>query len=79
MEYMVSAYTDIGTAKQTNQDSFCVRRAAFAERGEMTLAVICDGMGGLSKGELASAEGEGTRICVTLPGIYRPEGEVGRE
>lgn len=56
MEYMVSAYTDIGTAKQTNQDSFCVRRAAFAERGEMTLAVICDGMGGLSKGELASAE-----------------------
>ena len=29
--------------------------------------------------ELASAEGEGTRICVTLPGIYRPEGEVGRE
>ena len=56
MEYMISAYTDIGTVKQTNQDSLCVRRATYAERGEIALAVICDGMGGLSKGELASAE-----------------------
>lgn len=56
MEYVVAAYTDIGTTKKTNQDSFCVRRAALAGGGEMALAVVCDGMGGLSKGELASAE-----------------------
>lgn len=56
MEYVVAAYTDVGTTKKTNQDSFCVRRAALAGGGEMVLAVVCDGMGGLSKGELASAE-----------------------
>ena len=56
MEYMIAAYTDVGTTKKTNQDSFCVRRAALPEGGELALAVVCDGMGGLSKGELASAE-----------------------
>lgn len=56
MEYIVAAYTDIGTTKKTNQDSFCVRRAVLPKGGEMALAVVCDGMGGLSRGELASAE-----------------------
>lgn len=56
MEYTAAAYTDIGTTKKTNQDSFCVRRAALTQGGEMALAVVCDGMGGLSRGELASAE-----------------------
>ena len=56
MEYIAAAYTDVGTAKATNQDSLCIRRAALAGGGEMALAVVCDGMGGLSKGELASAE-----------------------
>lgn len=56
MEYTIAAYTDIGTTKAANQDSFCVRRAALPQGGELALAVVCDGMGGLSKGELASAE-----------------------
>lgn len=55
MEYIVSAYTDIGTQKKTNQDSLCVRRAAIPQHGEAVMAVLCDGMGGLQKGELASA------------------------
>ncbi len=55
MEYLVAAYTDTGVQKETNQDSICVRRAAVSGIGEAVLAVVCDGMGGLKKGELASA------------------------
>lgn len=55
MEYVVAAYTDTGTQKKTNQDSLCVRRAAIPQQGEAIMAVLCDGMGGLQKGELASA------------------------
>ena len=55
MEYIVAAYTDIGTQKKTNQDSLCVRRASISQHGETVMAVLCDGMGGLQKGELASA------------------------
>lgn len=55
MEYLVAAYTDTGIRKETNQDSICIRRAAVSGRGEAVLAVVCDGMGGLKKGEVASA------------------------
>lgn len=55
MEYLVAAYTDTGVRKETNQDSICIRRAAVSDRGEAILAVVCDGMGGLKKGEVASA------------------------
>lgn len=55
MEYMIAAYTDTGIQKETNQDSICVRRAMVPEVGEVALAVVCDGMGGLKKGEVASA------------------------
>lgn len=55
MEYLVAAYTDTGIKKETNQDSICVRRAAVTGIGETILAVVCDGMGGLKKGEVASA------------------------
>lgn len=55
MEYLVAAYTDTGMRKETNQDSICVRRAAISDRGEAILAIVCDGMGGLNKGEVASA------------------------
>lgn len=55
MEYLVAAYTDTGIQKETNQDSICVRRAAVSKVGETVLAVVCDGMGGLKKGEVASA------------------------
>jgi len=55
MEYLVAAYTDTGMQKETNQDSICVRRASVSGAGETVLAVVCDGMGGLKKGEVASA------------------------
>lgn len=54
MRYMVTADTDVGIVKQTNQDSLCLFHADSLQ-GEIVMAVICDGMGGLAKGELASA------------------------
>ena len=54
MEYLVATYTDTGIQKETNQDSICVRRAA-SDTGEIVMAIVCDGMGGLKKGEVASA------------------------
>lgn len=54
MKYLVVADTDIGIRKQTNQDSLLVKYGN-SEVGEVLLAVICDGMGGLDKGEVASA------------------------
>lgn len=53
MDFIVSAATDIGIVKQTNQDSFSVRVFNTAI-GKVVLAVLCDGMGGLEKGEVAS-------------------------
>ena len=55
MEYIVAAESDIGIAKSVNQDSLCVK-VAETELGNAALLLICDGMGGLAMGELASAE-----------------------
>lgn len=54
MEVLTAAYTDKGIQKATNQDSLCIKIAKTSV-GKVVLAVICDGMGGLSKGEVASA------------------------
>ena len=54
MEFLVSASTDIGISKKTNQDSYSVT-VVSTRLGKMVVAVLCDGMGGLSKGEIASA------------------------
>lgn len=54
MNFIVAARTDIGTTKSTNQDSLSIRVANTAQ-GKMVFAVLCDGMGGLDKGEVASA------------------------
>lgn len=54
MDFLVSANTDIGIAKSTNQDSLTVK-IIDTTIGRMTFAVLCDGMGGLAKGEVASA------------------------
>jgi len=54
MEYIVSAATDVGTTKQTNQDSFGVKVMSTCI-GNVVVAVMCDGMGGYEKGEVASA------------------------
>lgn len=54
MHYFAAAETDIGLVKESNQDSFLIEHAESA-KGEVLMAVICDGMGGLEKGEVASA------------------------
>lgn len=54
MNYIIQADTDIGNVKQTNQDSMSVK-AINTPAGRMVFGIMCDGMGGLEKGELASA------------------------
>lgn len=54
MHYIAVADTDVGIRKETNQDSILVKHASCVV-GEVLMAVVCDGMGGLSKGEVASA------------------------
>lgn len=54
MNFIISAVTDIGIKKQTNQDSLTIKTIRTPQ-GKMVFALMCDGMGGLEKGELASA------------------------
>lgn len=54
MNFIISASTDVGIKKSTNQDSLSIK-TVMTNQGRMTFAIICDGMGGLSKGEVASA------------------------
>lgn len=53
MRFVATVESDIGIVKSTNQDSVLLKHASSAV-GEVLMAAICDGMGGLSKGELAS-------------------------
>lgn len=54
MRYTATADTDVGISKSTNQDSVLIKHAS-TDIGEVLMAIVCDGMGGLAKGELASA------------------------
>lgn len=54
MHYIATADTDVGISKSTNQDSVLIKHAT-TDVGEVLMAIVCDGMGGLAKGELASA------------------------
>lgn len=54
MRFLVSASTDAGTVKTINQDSVSVQLLEQGGR-QLVFAVLCDGMGGLQRGELASA------------------------
>ena len=54
MNFLTAFHTDVGIKKKTNQDSLLLYQAQ-TEMGKVLLAVICDGMGGLAKGEVASA------------------------
>lgn len=50
----VAACTDKGVKRSVNQDACCVQ-VAHTVFGEVAMAIVCDGVGGLSAGELASA------------------------
>lgn len=54
MRYVAIAESDIGIDKDTNQDSVLIKHATYGKT-EVLMAIVCDGMGGLSKGEIASA------------------------
>lgn len=54
MNFKIAAHTDKGIKKNTNQDSVLMK-VAQTDYGKVILASVCDGMGGLAKGELASA------------------------
>lgn len=54
MGYLAAVHTDRGIVKETNQDSICVMEAQTMA-GDILMAAVCDGMGGLAKGEVASA------------------------
>ena len=54
MNFVIAADSDIGIKKDTNQDSLDVK-VLNTPKGQMCLAVLCDGMGGLQKGEIASS------------------------
>ena len=55
MKYKAAYYTDVGIKKKNNQDSLAIK-IAETPKGSAVFAIICDGMGGLAKGELASKE-----------------------
>ena len=53
MKLISGSYTDIGTTREVNQDAvFC--RVLKGKKEYISLAVVCDGIGGLSCGEIAS-------------------------
>ena len=54
MHYIAAARTDIGNSKTVNQDSLMLKVADTPD-GELAYAVLCDGMGGLEHGQVASA------------------------
>lgn len=54
MNFITTVHTDVGIKKKTNQDSALIMEAV-SKFGNVLLAVVCDGMGGLAKGEVASS------------------------
>lgn len=54
MNFLCSYVTDKGIVKNVNQDSLCIKEALSEKYGKVLMAAVCDGMGGLSAGEIAS-------------------------
>ncbi|MBQ1475472.1 MAG: serine/threonine-protein phosphatase [Ruminococcus sp.] len=54
MSFLATVHTDAGIGKENNQDS-ALQIEARTDFGDVMLSVVCDGMGGLDKGEVASA------------------------
>ncbi len=54
MAFIHAYHTDVGIKKKTNQDAVLVKTAK-TPNGYVGMFVVCDGMGGLDQGELASA------------------------
>lgn len=48
MGFLSVVHSDRGIKKNTNQDSVLIKEAS-TDYGDVMLAVVCDGMGGLAK------------------------------
>ena len=73
MNLISAYYTDEGRVKNVNQDSLCIK-AGVLNGDNVILAAVCDGMGGLSDGETASAyiiSGISKWFESTLPDMLR--------
>lgn len=55
MDYIAAYHTDVGIRKETNQDSLAIK-IVNTKDGMVAFCIVCDGMGGLAKGEVASKE-----------------------
>ena len=53
MAYRVASITDVGIRRKVNQDTISYL-SVETKKGHAIMAVVCDGMGGLSEGEVAS-------------------------
>lgn len=53
MDFYSAAATDAGTRRKENQDNLYVEQFV-TEQGKIAFAVLCDGMGGMEHGEIAS-------------------------
>lgn len=84
MNFLISANTDVGLVKSTNQDSLSAMLLSTPQ-GKMAFAILCDGMGGLDKGEVASAavvnafRGWVTRELPKLCGAPLKDAEIRRQ
>ena len=56
MKVKACIYTDVGKTRKVNQDSALVKVANTRNHGRISFVAVCDGMGGLSKGEVASCK-----------------------
>ena len=54
MKFIASYHTDIGIKKSSNQDALLLK-IGRDKAGKKAIFAICDGMGGLSSGEIASS------------------------
>lgn len=54
MSFQLVHFSSCGPVRATNQDSYCIRVSAVSS-GLIAMALVCDGMGGMNCGEVASA------------------------
>lgn len=78
MEFLSIAHTDVGIRRNVNQDALLLKEAQ-TQQGSALIAVVCDGMGGFAKGEVASAalvRGFSAWFERELPFLLYEEGKI---
>ncbi|MCR5156266.1 MAG: serine/threonine-protein phosphatase [Butyrivibrio sp.] len=56
MNVKACVFTDRGKVRRVNQDAAMIKVAGTRRHGRISFVAVCDGMGGLSKGEVASCK-----------------------